>query len=435
MKTGSLISIPESIQENIFRYRLSHFLKEQGKAHSGNQSALVERIESNSGDDNFRNKFMEFVIEEISNGKNRQIYLSRFEIANLAVLRHLISVQSNLEAAGYPNKNFNSFLKPEPEDGEMIYLNIVNENEDTDIAKIKVRKIEMCFYKIIKSMEDEVTEEISKDYVWVEINPSEQLLIFKIRPHNQHYRTNYYTSKKTYESVFLILKSIFPLKIINMEYIKGVFFKIFSELTEIAEQPYREQLTPYNEMINEFQNSVLEQIGITNADDVKEITIRYKRLIERHLIIRDLDNYLAFHTNRKGIVERISLTDLSGASANVLSGDGDGLDVADIYFDIRETIEGMKRLDKLWVKWFLFDHEVQEMQEMQTQIQFFEEGENQLVEEDASVEDTRAVKTRFEVTKDYVIINFLKQYWISKEVQDHVLSTFIEFEEKTNQQS
>ena len=50
-----------------------------------------------------------------------------------------------------------------------------------------------------------------------------------------------------------------------MEYTKGVFFTIFSELTEIAEQPYREQLTPYDELINEFQKSNVVRSETSNS--------------------------------------------------------------------------------------------------------------------------------------------------------------------------
>lgn len=431
MQAKTPVKVPESIQENIFAYRFKNFLKECGKAHSGNLSQLIERIESNLTNEAFKEKFLSFLTEELSNGKNRQIYLSRFEIANLAVLNNFMSIQSNLAAAGLKFENFNNFLSDDLQNEEMVYLNIEKDESEQDPTKAKVRKIEICFYKEIQPSEEVTGKEKFTDYVWVEIHPSEQLIIFKIRPHNQQYLTNYYTSKKTYEEIFTILKNVFPLKIMKMEYAKGVFFTIFKELTEIAEQPYREKIEEHDAEIQEFQKKILPLIGISKATEIEDITIRYKRLLERNLIVNDIDNYLSYHNNRKGIVERISLTDLSGASANVLSGDSDGLDVADIYFDIRETIDGMKKLDKLWIKWFLFDRTTQE-----NEIELFE-GEE--VEEGLQVlstqKDERTVQTRFEVAKDYVIINFVKQLWVSKEVQDHVLSTFIEFEEKANQQS
>ena len=431
MTVEATILIPESIKENIFTYRFKNFLKVCGRPYSGTRAQLIERIENNLNEVNFRNKFIDFIIEELSNGKNRQMFLSRFEIVNLAVLNNLMSVQSNLAAAGLPFENFNNFLSDKIDDKEMIYLNIEKEEYEHDPSIDKVKKIEMCFYKEIVPSEELVNIDKFTDFVWVEIHPPEQLILFKIRPHNQQYLTNYYTSKKTYEEIFTILKEVFPLKIINMEYAKGVFFTIFKELTEIAEQPYREKIAAQNDLINNFQAEILPLIGINDPEIIKDVSIRYKRLLERNLIVNDIDNYLSYHNNRKGIVDRISLTDLSGASANVLSGDSDGLDVADIYFDIRETIEGMKKLDKLWVKWFLFERAVQE-----TQIELFEGEDLEGNFQASSIqEDERTFQTRFEVTKEYIIINFVKRHWVSKEVQNHVLSTFIEFEEKTSQQS
>lgn len=162
------------------------------------------------------------------------------------------------------------------------------------------------------------------------------------------------------------------------------------------------------------------------------------RLIERNLIINDIHNYLRYHIDRAGVIDRISLTDLSGASANVLSGDSDGLDVANIYFDIRETIDEIKKLDKVWIKWFSGQIISSSALQVQQQLELFEVEELEESEEEPEQstlledEESNTIITRLEVNKDYVVINFLKKYWISKEVQDYVLSIIKEFEEKTS---
>jgi hypothetical protein len=422
MTTEAQILIPESIKENIFAYRFKNFLQSAGKRYSGTLEQLKERVEANLGDEDFRLRFLEFLKNELSNGKNRQIYISKFEISNLHVLRNVNSVQSNLAASGLPFENFNNLLKDDLEHEELVLLNVEADNEYPN----KVKKIEMCFYKEIQPSEDFKKDKFT-DYVWVEINPENQTILIKIRPHTQQYLKNFHTSKKTYEEIFEKLKETFPLTMIDMRYAKEVFYTIFKELTEIAEQPYREVIDPFTDLINNFQNELLPQVGITKPEDISVIATRYKRLLERSLIINDIDNYLGYHTSRKGIVERIALTDLSGASANVLSGDQDGLDVANIYFDIRETIDEMKKLDKLWVKWFLYEENISD-----EQIELFDGEELEEEESQPVYEDGNTIVARFEVTKEYIIINFMKKLWVSKEVQDYVLSTFNEFEEKTN---
>lgn len=428
MATEIKISIPDSIKENIYAYRLSHFLKLCGRTYSGNKQDLIQRIEVNLTEDNFRGKFLEFLAEELSNGRNRQMFISKFELSNLAVLRNNNSVKANLAAGNFPNLPFNNLLKEELNDGEMVFLHIENDPTDSN----KVLKIKMCFYKeIIPSDQYNGDREIFQDYVWIDILTEEQLILLKIRPHTRQYLTNLHTSKKTYEDVFSSLKGIFPLTIINMEYTKQVLYTIFKDLTELAEQPYRESIQQHIDKADDFHTQFLPLLGIQKEEDIQEIKTRYSRLIERTLIVNDIENYLTYHSNRIGIVERIALKDLSGASANVLSGDSDGLDVADFYFDIRETIDNMKKLDKLWVKWFLYtDH----LSVSDAQIELLPEEDDEEVDIQ-SVDEEHTIVTRFEVTKDYVIINFMKKPFVSKEVQDYVLSRFNEFEEKTNQHS
>lgn len=428
MTVNTLVTIPESVKDNIFRYRFQYFLKEIRKPYSDPLPVLIQRIEELINDNiEIRTKFNDFLVTELSNGKNRQMFLSRFDINNLAVLKNIASVQSNLAASGLPFENFNNFLKDDLDDEELVYLNIERSPENNE----NIDKIQMCFYKEFEPSEDYIGKrEFFTDYIWVEILTNEQLILIKIRPHTKQYLPNFHTSRRSHEAIFNKLKGIFPLTIVDMNYAKEVFYIIFKELTESAEQPYREQILENEDQIDKLQENILTSLGITDENDISDIKTRYIRLLERTLIISDLDNYQSYHENRIGIVERIALTDLSGASANVLSGDSDGLDVADFYFDIRETIDNMQKLDKLWVKWFLSSLHTKE----DTQIEISEDEIDE--EEDIVIKDEEsAIITRFEVYKEYVIINFLKKLFVNKEVQDYVLSRFIEFEEKTSQQT
>ncbi|MEK4024436.1 hypothetical protein [Sporosarcina sp. FSL W7-1283] len=427
--------IPEGIDDYIFKYRYSNHLKAHGYRYSGNKQQLVERIENMFNDDIFYNSFLEFVKLEISNGKNRQIFFSRFEISGLAILKDVTTVKNNLRANELPSDNFNDLLRDDLEDGSLIYLNILSNSEEPS----KTEKIELCFYKEVEPTEDYTGDKDKfTDYIWVEINTNEQYVIVKVKPHTQQYVSNYHTSKKTYEYILERLKTIFSLKRSNMIYFKEVFYKMFKEFTEAAEEPFRQIVNQKREEIFRFQDTFLPSVGISSDSDINDITNRYMRLIERNLIINDIHNYLRYHIDRAGVIDRISLTDLSGASANVLSGDSDGLDVANIYFDIRETIDEIKKLDKVWIKWFSGQIISSSALQVQQQLELFEVEELEESEEEPEQstlledEESNTIITRLEVNKDYVVINFLKKYWISKEVQDYVLSIIKEFEEKTS---
>lgn len=202
-----------------------------------------------------------------------------------------------------------------------------------------------------------------------------------------------------------------------MESSKETFYKMYKEFITSAELPYRESVEKLDTDISEANMDILEQLGIGSDTDLfKSIILRYKRMLERMLIIEDLDTYNTYntyHDNREAVVERIALIDSSGATANVLSGDEDGLDVATIYFDIRDTIDEIQQLNKVWVKWFIEQH-------ISQQISLFpEEGIEEYV---------NCYSTRFECFKDYAMITFLKDQFVSKEVQDYVFSRFREFE-------
>lgn len=422
--------VPQSVKDSIFGYRFKHFLKIMGKSQSGNTDQRIARIQENLQNRVFKGAFLDFLVDELGNGKTRQIFISRFEIRNLDVLKYTASVKSNLSASGLPFENFNDLLRVDPVDEDLLYLNIEKYGENDTF----IRRIKMCFYKEIEPSEGFVGKRSKfTDYIWVEIFPEDQLLLIKLPPHTQQYMVNFYTSKNTRDEIFLRLQKIFPLTVMNMLYTKEVLYTIFKELTEIAEQPYRDGIMKYEQDIDRFHSELLPLIGLPESD-FQEIKTRYIRLLERNLILNDLENYQSYHQNRIGVVSRIALTDLSGATANVLSGDADGLDVADFYFDIRETIDHMKKLDKLWVKWFLIGPEkVDQPDEEQMEIEE-EELEDEVALE-VSKDEENSIETRFEVTKDYVIINFTKKFFVSKGVQDYVLSRFIEFEEKTSQRS
>ena len=133
---------------------------------------------------------------------------------------------------------------------------------------------------------------------------------------------------------------------------KGTLYTIFKVLTDKAEGPYA---TKVNEKVIEIENKVNElaaSIGVANAKQPVDIPVRVARLFERALILNDLMNYKAYDKEKLGIVDKIAFSDHSGAKVSAFSGD-DGIEVADIYFDTRETLDELQQLNRLWVRWFL----------------------------------------------------------------------------------
>jgi hypothetical protein len=401
------IQLPKGIIENIFQYRFKEFLKRMGKPFSG--KPLFERLYQalSENDPYFNNEFQQFIIEEISNGRNREIHICNFSIESLRILGSYHAVQSSLAAKKLPFENFNSLLDPNTEPDQMVYLNIQKGESN------KVNQISMAFTKetvIEIETEEGMTKEKSIiSYVWIDIFPNRNYLQIKFRPYTNNYIVNFEKTRRDFDHYWKFLKDTFGIVYTNMSESKSTLYNIFKVLTEKAEAPYSKKV---NDIMSEIETKVKEIAQSVRLSDYKwpvDIPVRVARLFERALILSDITNYKAYDSEKIGIVDRIDFSDQSGAKVNALSGD-EGIEVADIFFDTRETLDELKQLNKLWVRWFLPNPIVSD-------------------QESESEEEIKQVETRLEVFDNRVVMQFLNMHSVPKEVQDYVLSLFRKFEE------
>lgn len=395
--------IPDGIKENIFQYRFVELLRNNGKPFSGRPTVWERIDQAVHGDETFREKLESFVVDEISNGKNRQIFLCNFSIESLGILSNYRSLQSNLAAKGLPHENINRLLEHDIQDGELVFLNVETESDNPN----KVTKISLSFYKeiLVEDIDSQGNhqEKSNTNYIWIDIYPGKRYLQIKVKPYSNYYIVNMEKSLKIFDYYYEYLKSTFEIVFEEMLETKNTLYNIFTVLTEKAEAPYRKEIDSRGKEIEEMVSNLAELVGLKNYHKPVDLTNRVSRLVERSLILNDLLNYKGYDKGKIGIVERIDFSDQSGARVNALSGD-DGIEVADIYFDTRETIEELKSLNKIWVKWFI-----------------------PIASETG--EEIQQYSTRIEVFNKRVILHFLTDQSVPKEVQEHVLSLFRKFEE------
>ena len=412
--------IPEGIRENIFQYRFGHLLKKHGKPYSGRPSIYDRLRQAVESDPSFIEILNQFVIDEISNGKNRQIIISNFSIESLAILSNYQSLQSNLAMKGFPTSNFNRLLDPTVNSGEMVYLNIEREESNPN----KVNKISIAFQKEttieVQNEDGDVSEKIVIDYVWIDIFADQCYLQIKVRPYSNNYMINMVSSTKVFEYYWNILKHTFQIVFTDMSETKGTLFNIFKELTDKAEAPYRNKVDSSMAEIERIMKELSGAIGLRNFQHPVDIPNRVARLFERALILSDLANYKGYDRGKIGIVDRIDFSDQSGARVNALSGD-EGIEVADIYFDTRETLDELQQLNKLWLRWFL-PSEITAKNKIQSDT----DEENHQESFESNIDQ---VETRLEVFENRVVLQFLNLQNVPKEVQEYVLSMFRKFEE------
>ncbi|MEV9639154.1 hypothetical protein ABZ756_00490 [Mammaliicoccus sciuri] len=420
--------IHAALYENIFLYRWRYFLQSNGSAKGSNATETDIFLQNfvRKSDDNL-SLFNKFLIDELKYGKNRRIFYTKHSLSSNIHLKSLANVEQYLKDAQLSFSSFNNLNKEYPEDEELLFLEL-NTSFSTD--RDVVNKIDMCFFKEIEGPEPTIPDQdrtILLNYIWIEIDLLDRAIYISCRPYPSDAMKKGYTMEDVYNETKEKLRSIFDLVFVDsMQHSKHTLYKIYDKFIQNAELPYRQQIERIEDNIFRTQTQILELLNIDMDSQMgRGIITRYKRLLEREMILNDLDTYNSYHTDRIALVKRIIVTDDTGANANVLSGEEAGLDVAKIYLDIKETIEEVQKLDKLWVNWFIEDDGTFQTAEASSeQISFFEEEEEQFDEKGKIY----TLKTRFTCYNSYVEIAFLDKQSITKEVQEYVLSKFREFE-------
>lgn len=328
-------------------------------------------------------------------------FISSFPVSCTTALKDLEKVETYLLNNKLPINNFNNLRSiSQPEETTLVYLNI-------DEKDNLVNTISLCFAKksVIEGLTnedgDELPPKIETDYIWVDVIPDEQKLIIKMKQKNSNYLVNTSRTKELYEEISTIVRETFSLAPKTQEDVKYTLYKMFKDLTYTAEKPFRDKVEPLIDGIQVFAGECVKQLGLRSLTDPIDLPYRLFRLLERTLIQKDLDLYQSFFEGKRGIVERIAFSDQTGAFVNARSGPADeGIAVADIYFDTRDTIEDLKQFDKLWVTWF------------------YKSGPEKPAEK---------IPTKFEVRRDHFVIHHLYAY-TTKEVEDLVFSNFKYYE-------
>jgi hypothetical protein len=393
--SGTRISLSRGIKEFIFKYRCQAFLKQNNKPFSGDAFQRVEEYINN--DLELLEKFKVFIADELSSSKNRQIFWCDFSIESLRILGSSTLVKQYLRNNNLPFENFNHALTDDEDiqAGKIVYLNIESVSDETTRISMSIKRP----YDVQVEDEDRgIINNTLYDYDWIDIFPRENYLLIKTRPIN-NYLSDQVHSSNIFNYYQGFLKQIFGISYLSMNGNKETLYNIFKLLTDRAEASYRKKTDDLSIEIEKCVNDLSQKIGLKNFRDPVDIPNRVGKLFERALILEDIDEYMSYQDDKYGIVERIDFSDQSGAKVNALS-QNEGIEIADIYFDTRETLDEQKQLNKLWIKWFL-----------------------------RYVNTVDSIETKIEVTNERIIILFQNVQMISKEDQDYVLSLFKQFKE------
>jgi len=358
---------------------------------SGLKHELIARIEEAINNGNLpKEAFYDYLAHELRYGQNRSLFITRINSASLHKVKDILRLKAALQTAGLKDEEFSDYVDsfPTSEDPELVHLEI-----ERDGAEVK--KIILCFSNLImvnRITEDGMVSVEDTDYVWITIDIVNEQLLIAVRPRGNLNDTSSRTVA-IYNYFTHYLTDVFSLKYFSNDEMKYTLYNIFKELTTKAERPYVEKVEPYLPQIEEFCHQVAAGIGLPSSVAPVNLPFRIKRLLERALIQNDFFNFKAYSKGKIGTVERFFYADETGAKVNATANDGDGIELNDIYFDTRDTIDDQRMFKKLWVKWFL-------------------PNENE-------------IDTKLEVTSSYFLVHINRYH--SGDEQNYVLSTIEAF--------
>ncbi|MCC4328184.1 hypothetical protein LMB58_06595 [Limosilactobacillus reuteri] len=346
--------IEDIIPSRINKTSLQRFLEEADPdnkySHNASKLSLVYDFFNNCND--AENKFSEFAIKNLMYGKSRVITES--DIASIP--QPITSKKKLLNQLGITENelNFNNIMSFNPCDKfKTIYRNVVLDEDDGE--KDKIKHIDIVFARKYIDPSSE-RQKLRGEYVGVEIDFNS----FKVWLHMSSRHNNQVNRELPSQPILLfnyfraVLHNHYGLMIReNSE--EDFIFKLYSYLTKKDEEKYLEKVSKEENKIEEFCDSILENLDI--EDDDNEVSERVKGVFLRKIIQNDFNNFTN-NPNVEGRVKAFIFSDPEGTRLQASKGPGRSLigdeiniESSTAYFDNKETINKAQKLFSVLIVW------------------------------------------------------------------------------------
>jgi len=302
---------------------------------------------------------------------------------------------------------FNDLLNDNPTDFQVLYFKVDKEISNNTTC------IELCIYKDIMGKNDDELY----NYVWIKMNVDEGYLTVHVNPQDS-LMVSLYTTRSLFKEILQKIESIFRITLSeNMLFAREKLFLIYSEYIKKFEEPYKNRVDSIDDLIQEHLTPVAQALDL-NQSTSNQLLSRYKTLLERFLIINKVDTPEEFE--REGIINKFAISDQSGGKATLLNADDDqGIDVSNLYLDIRDTLDEVKQLDKLWVDW-IRQIPAEPDADLQISLDLGQNFEN-------TKRKYERIRTFLDVSQDALVISFMRDHYVTKGDVDYVLKKITEF--------
>jgi hypothetical protein len=386
LEVESMYFLHEEHVRNISNPAFSRFLKELELKAYGAKTAMVDTINEAVNEGTLsKEQLGQFIDSEIRYGHHRLLFVKDIEKNSIAYMKSLTyeEVQRLIKTKGYslPESNF---------------IADVHYPTGLQICELKLDEdqLTLTFARTISCNYDGVIRR-ETDFAFVTINFEESTFTVRIRPRGGIVdKEGSKLIKVNQNAYFYILEDVMKKIFIGLDLIKSIHFKrsmynIGIKLTERAEKKWRKQVEAIKDDVITISKTLSSKLPDIKQEEF-DLEFRLTRLLERALIQSNFEELKKKEEGKLGWVSSFVFSDNSGGKIKSSTKEnGRAIELSELYYDTKDTIDKVRTFDKIWINWF---------------------GEGK-----------RIIDTRIECTQEYYEIHFFN-YILNKDELDHVLS-------------
>lgn len=384
-ETTAMYLLHDEHARNLTREAFASILKHFGIKSSGLKEELIDRINENVNEHKIdKVELGKLIGAELRYGHHRNLFIKDltelsndyFKSIDLAEINRLIKTK------GYeiPSISFTDVHYPSG-----LHLCEIERQQDL---------LNFTFARTIYCITDKGGIRKETDFAFVTIDTNTKTFTVRIRPRGNVINPAVPKEKINQNLFYYIIEDAMNKIFIQLDLLKSTHYKrhmynIGYKLTERAEQKWREMVNEHSDYIASVSDSFHSKLS---AISKKEFDINYRltRLLERALIQSNFEDRKKKEEGRQGWVHSFVFSDDSGGRIKSSTKErSKAIELSELYYDTKDTIDKKKTFDKIWINWF--------------------------------TDTDRIVETRLECTQEYYEI-LLFSYLKNKEELDNVLS-------------
>ncbi|XQY90685.1 hypothetical protein ACNRWW_14255 [Metabacillus sp. HB246100] len=291
-----------------------------------------------------------FLDKETRFGHNRTVMCKDLDIYSL---KRLKSMTENEIVELMKKKGWNR-----PKQNNILSIYLPETLTLAEVSIIETEEINLTFIETIKTLKKNIIDR-ENNYYFITVDLLQGTLYIRMRPRGNNVTL---TDGDDYKKVtdtqcfYKILKTctdMLDITLIDSTHFKSTLYLIAKELTEKAEEQWRNEVQKYNENIQEFSQEIESKLNGLDKNSF-DLEFRLHRLLERALIQSNFEQIKQKEPGKKGFINAFHFSDKSGGKIKASSREKErAIDLSEIYYDTRDTIDKRKAYDTVWVNWFV----------------------------------------------------------------------------------